>query len=442
LVAGAGLAGLSAAYHADGAVHVLDRADVVGGTARSHTVGGFTFDVTGHLLHLHDPYTQAWIPRLLGDNLVSCRRDARIYAQGVLTPYPFQANLYGRSPRVIRDCLDGLRRSRARWGDRPLEGTLGPGGDSTLTFRDWSRRLFGDGITRHFMAPYNRKLWGVSVDDLRPDWCGSFVPVPTLEEVEAGAHRVHRKAFGYNASFLYPKRGGIQVLAEALAREVNARRGKEIRLGVSLDKVLWKKRQARLGDGSVMPYRRLISTLALPELVKRLDPFPEELAAPLARLRWTTVMCLNVGVARSRISPASWIYFPEKSFPFYRVGFPMNFTPHVAPRGCSSMYVEVSYRPGTEPTDTAGRTRLFRRVREGLLRAGIVRSTDTYPVVQFLPIRYAYVIYDAYRTAAVATILDWLDRRAAADSIGRYGGWKYSFMEAALLDGKRFAEAL
>lgn len=428
-VAGAGLAGVSCAYHLKQPPIVFDRESRVGGTASSVSVGGFTFDFTGHLLHLHHPYTRSLVRRLLRGNYVECVRRAWIHSHGVQTPYPFQANLYGLPLSVVRDCIDGVRSARARYGDRPFaQGSPSP------NFKEWSLRLFGKGISRHFMIPYNEKLWGVPSDSMTPDWCGNFVPVPTLAEVEAGAHRPHRKRFGYNTTFLYPRQGGIQVLAEAFAKKIP-----DLRLGVSLESVDWKRRRVRLSSGETVSYRHLISTLPLPELLRRLDPFPKELVNPLAQLKWTTVLCVNIGVARPKISKASWIYFPEKKFPFYRVGFPMNFTPHVVPRGCSSMYVEVSCRPGAEPSTDAQRESLFRQIRRGLLAAGILKTDDTFPVVHFAPIRYAYVIYDAHRAAALNIIFPWLKEKAGALSIGRYGAWKYSFMEEAILDGRAAA---
>jgi protoporphyrinogen oxidase len=431
VVAGAGLAGLSCAHHLRSPYQLFDREKRPGGTARSLEVGGFTFDFTGHLLHLHHPYTQALVRRLLRGNWVESIRKAWIHSHGVLTPYPFQANLHGLPVHVVRECVAGVRAARQRFGDHPLEGA-GP-----LHFRAWCQRLFGDGISRHFMIPYNEKLWGVSSKTMTPDWCGQFVPVPSLAEVEAGAFRPHTKRFGYNTSFLYPRRGGIQALAESFARSLPG-----LRLGEPIEAVEWKQRQVVLSSGERVPYRHLVSTLPLPELLKRLDPFPARLREPLEKLRWTTVMCVNIGVARPRISKASWIYFPEKKYPFYRVGFPMNFTPHVVPRGCSSMYVEVSYRPGTEPSTDAGRARLFADIRRGLLTAGILHPQDSFPVLHFAPIRYAYVIYDDQRSVVLKTIFDWLKQKAGALSIGRYGGWKYSFMEEALLDGRAAAAAV
>ena len=39
-----------------------------------------------------------------------------------------------------------------------------------------------------------------------------------------------------------------------------------------------------------------------------------------------------------------WLYFPDGDTPFYRVGFPSNFSDDVAPAGTGSMYVEIGLR--------------------------------------------------------------------------------------------------
>ncbi|MGQ0644071.1 MAG: protoporphyrinogen/coproporphyrinogen oxidase [Elusimicrobiota bacterium] len=416
---------MSAAHHLGGRGALFEREKEPGGTARSYSVDGFTFDHTGHLLHLHNDYTKKLVRRLLRGNVFECRRDAWIFSQGVYTRYPFQANLYGLPQPVIEDCVAGLWEARRRYGAEPLKS------DKPLNFEEWCQRLFGAGISKHFMIPYNRKLWTVPPAEMTPEWCGSFVPQPKLEEVLAGALTDQTTAFGYNVSFLYPRRGGIQRLAQGLAEGLPG-----VRLGAALEKVDWRNRSALFSTGERASYSRMISTIPLPELLKRLDPFPEEIRADFERLRWTSVLNINVGVKRPKISNKSWIYFPEKKFVFYRVGFPMNFTPHVVPEGCSSMYVEIAHRPG----ETLSRESAWRRVRRGLEAAGVLKRGDAFPVVSFLPIRYAYVIYDENRGPALRNIFSWLER-AGIVGIGRYGAWKYSFMEEAILDGKAAAEA-
>ena len=61
VVLGAGLAGLSAAFHLQDHldVVVLEREDRPGGLCRSIIKDGFTFDLTGHLLHLRRPEIKA-----------------------------------------------------------------------------------------------------------------------------------------------------------------------------------------------------------------------------------------------------------------------------------------------------------------------------------------------------------------------------------------------
>lgn len=432
VVAGAGLAGISAARHLGPYPSILvDREKEVGGTARSVVVDGFTFDHTGHLLHLHNDYTRRLVRKLLKGNVVERQRDAWVFSHGVFTRYPFQANLNGLPRDVVEECYAGLWAARRTYGEEPLNA------GHPLSFREWCERLFGRGITDHFMEPYNSKLWTVPTETMTPEWCGMFVPRPRLEDVLSGALEENRAAFGYNTSFLYPKTGGIQALARAFAEGLP-----DVRLGTSLDKILWRDRRVVLSSGEELPYAHLVSCLPLPELLKRLDPFPPELQEPLDRLRWTSVLCLNLGVKRAGISEKSWVYFPEKEFPFYRVGFPMNFTSSAVPAGCSSMYVEVSHRPGEGYDSPASRAALLKKVRAGLEKAGILKKSDELGVAHFLPIKYAYVLYDVHRTPSAGFLLEWLKDKARCSSIGRYGAWKYSFMEEAILDGKKTAEDL
>jgi len=58
-----------------------------------------------------------------------------------------------------------------------------------------------------------------------------------------------------------------------------------------------------------------------------------------------------------------------------------------------------------------------------------------------LRIPVAYVTYDENRTAYTTKILRWLEAHRAY-SIGRFGGWKYSYMEEAILEGKATADKI
>lgn len=428
LILGGGLAGLSTAYHL-GRLGVRSRlvaeAEAApGGTAGSVAKDGFLFDHTGHLLHLHDPYGTKLILELLGDNVAVLERRAWIRSHGVDTRYPFQANTRGLPPAAVADCVAGFLETVRR--PRPLP--------ANPDFLSWCRATFGDGITRRFMRPYNEKLWRTPLSRMTTEWQGRFVPKPSAAEVLYGALADQNKLFGYNATFRYPVRGGIQVLPDALAARLEPG---VLRLGARVEAVDLREKAARIAGLGEVRYERLVNTLPLVDFLDLAAPLPAGVKAARRRLRYNTVWNLNLGIARPDVTDKHWIYFPERKYPFYRVGCSSNFSPNVAPRGHSSLYVEVS-RPGGTRVDVPA---LERSVMRGLRECGLLRRGDEVSARAWMPIKVGYVVYDFARTPAVAEIMGHL-ASVGADSVGRYGGWKYSFMEETILDGKRCAERL
>src|SRR5262245_45980301 len=92
VIVGGGLAGVSAGYHlSEHDPVVLEKETRIGGLCRSFTQDGFTFDCTGHLIHLKTPYAKELISRILPDAFNAHERQASIYSKCTTTPYPFQA---------------------------------------------------------------------------------------------------------------------------------------------------------------------------------------------------------------------------------------------------------------------------------------------------------------------------------------------------------------
>ena len=70
LIIGAGLAGLSTAYHlGDRSYRVIEKEKEAGGLCRSYKKDGFTFDMTGHLLHFRQAAIKALVEGLLDGRL-------------------------------------------------------------------------------------------------------------------------------------------------------------------------------------------------------------------------------------------------------------------------------------------------------------------------------------------------------------------------------------
>jgi len=421
VILGAGLTGLSTAYHLERLgtdYSVYEKEPRVGGLCRSEVIQGFTFDYAGHLLHFRDEYARDLVLRLLGENLVKKERNSSIYSKGVYSRYPFQSNLYGLPLSTKLDCLIGLARAKARK----------PEGESQ-DFEAWVYSNFGAGIARHFLIPYNSKLWRTNLNQITPDWTGRFVPQVTLREALRGAFRGRGGEKGYNVLFYYPKAGGIEALPLSLASGL-----KGINLGREAFRIDWKRRRLEFADGSKEEYAVLVTSIPLPELVRILDEAPRWLYEKGRLLRWVGVIEVNLGIERPRISDKHWLYVPEAEFVFYRVGFPMNFSASVVPAGKGSIYAEVSYREQVADTEE-----LVARVIQDLYEMGVLSRTDKVCLAKALDLKYAYVLYDHNYGEARGELLSWLESQHIY-SIGRFGGWKYSTMEDAILEGKEIAE--
>lgn len=425
VIVGGGLAGLSAAYEAKkrGLPHLLfEREARVGGLVRSERQQGFVFDYTGHLLHLKEERTKALVLKELGlqDDFVVVKRNAWVYSHGVYTRYPFQANLYGLPAPVIHECLEGLLHAKA-----PKPKFKG-----VESFEDWNLRTLGRGIYKHFMEPYNTKLWGVHPSEMTVEFQGRFVPKPSLRQIVEGALSDTGRPIGYNASFLYPKRDGIETLTRGFARQVAAHLNHE---AVGLD---LKAKEIRFSNGRRQHYRKLISSLPLPRLIAILQSKPKEIAKAASRLRASSVLNVNFGIQGRNVSDKHWIYVPETKLPFYRVGFYHNFSKLLAPLGCSSVYAEMSYS-AERPLD---KKKAPARVRDGLIAMGILKPKDKIAVTWVADIPGAYVVYDRERTENVKKIQAFL-RSEGIISTGRWGNWEYAAMEDAIWQGAEAVHA-
>jgi UDP-galactopyranose mutase len=175
----------------------------------------------------------------------------------------------------------------------------------------------------------------------------------------------------------------------------------------------------------------------LDELLQRIEPLPDAIKDLPNSLRYVSVININLGVKRERISDFHWIYYPEPAYLFYRVGFLSNFSPHVAPKGTSSIYVEISYLPSHPPS--------IDRVREetlsSLIACGVLRADDEIVAEKTLIIKHAYVIYDLFRYQHLSSLIQFL-RSKHIYPIGRYGSWEYATIEEAILQGREVAQKL
>lgn len=421
VIIGAGLAGLSAAYHMKKKVRLLEAGQRIGGECATDHVNGYHFDKAGHLLHMRDRSIKQLVDKLLPGKLKFIKRDARIRIGDAECRYPFQSNLYHLpAEQKYAALLDYLKAAASSSGKKIND------------FDTWCRASFGDTITELFLKPYNEKLWTVSTTELTLDWMGAYVPKPDVKRVVDGTFDDLEEGGGYNAGFYYPQKGGIDLLAHALAEKINAPE-----LNSRVTSIDLKNKILSVNGETTIAWNRLISSMPLPALVAALHHPPQRVLNAMKQLSWNSVMVINLGIKRADIHQAHWLYFPEKTYGFYRIGFPGNFG-KVGPKGRTAMYIEVGLQAGT---GWDKRRQIAARVRRDLIKSKLLNKSDVVETehIQYIP--YAYVIHDKAYGKSRKVLLDYFEKHGV-DCIGRWGNWNYSAMEDALIAGKEAAKKL
>jgi len=379
-------------------------------------VNGFTFDYDGHLLHFKKRYTSNLVKSLIGSKLVKHQRSAWVYIYDRFIRYPFQGNLHNLPAPIIKDCLVGLL-------DTAKDGDLHK---KDPTFLDWINHSFGKGIARHFMIPYNTKFWTLPPEKLNYDWVYGFVPVPSLRQIIDGSIEENRKMFGYNAQFLYPEKGGINQVPRALAGQT-----RNIHTDCEVTGIDTVRKKIRFASGEEEKFDYLISAIPLPQISRLIKNLPDKVKSAFSKLKWNSIFNLNLGVEGKVLPGVHWVYFPEKEFCYFRVGFPHNFSSDLVPAGNSSLYIEVSYSENKR----IDKTNIIRHIKEDLKKANILNPKCKIHAQDSNDIKYGYPIYDRNYRDSRQEIIRFL---SAYDILpcGRFGSWRYMSMEDCILDGK------
>ncbi len=455
LILGGGITGLSLGWGLEEQKRpyvIVEKESNPGGLCRSVHLevrgkGFFHFDLAGHVLHLRSPEIKtrlapflkrcgelerrAWIymagrPRPLwgAPRLRRGSPPAAGTSSGRLVPYPFQAHIAQLSPAMAEECLVGFLKA---WVHPPSRRGASAGEAYPPTFDQWVTESFGEGIAKYFMRPYNKKLWTVPLDRMTCEWMGRFVPRPSVEDIAKGFITRQTTVMGYNPVFFYPKEGGIEALVKWMRGRLAPR---NLHTGAEVVEVNPGRREVVLANGEHQPYERLFSTLPLPRLVKSIKASPPAVRQAARRLTCNSLMVLYLALDHPVESDRHWVYMPEEEFPFYRVGFPSNLTPHNAPAGCGSLLVECAVSR-LEKVDVE---RWSTEVIEHLVKLGWIRSRASVLKHEAVRLPQAYVIFDRHRTKAVHVIQEYL-KSVGIVSVGRYGAWEYSSIEDNIRTG-------
>ncbi len=281
----------------------------------------------GHWIFGGDPAVLQFIRSLAPCGTYERRSAVYFRRRDLYVPYPLQNHLRFLSPQERVQAL--------------VEMTHPGGPDTTMSL--WLDRHFGRTLGGIFFQPFN-DLYTAGLSAVIAPQDGYKSPLDFGLALR-GAFEAPPEV-GYNVKYLYPREG-----LDALARRMADRC--EIHYGKRAVKIRTADRAVEFADGSTVHYDRLLSTLPLNHTLEMCDVNPHVEPDP-----YTSVLVLNIGAVRGVRCPAEhWLYNPDASSGFHRVGFYSNvdalFLPKSARASGSkvSIYVERAFRGGQRPTE-------------------------------------------------------------------------------------------
>jgi len=409
-ILGGGISGVALArmLAADGhRVVVLEKAERPGGLCKSRSASGFTFDEAGgHILFSKDKRVLQWQLERCGGEAQTVRtvRNTKIRWHDRWVPYPFENGVGHLTKEAIVDCLAGYVEAYA--GRRA-------GAPCPANFGDWISWRLGPGFARHFMVPYNEKVWKCDLRAMASDWVAGRVPEAPIADILRSAIGLQTEGYTHQSVFWFPRHGGF----EAMVKGAVLGGGFDLQCGISVRRVE-RRGTSFFVDGE--PFDLVVNTAPLPLIEPCIAEIPGEIRAEIRALRPISLVNVMIGVRLDEPLPdLSWVYlpFPDQG-PTNRVTYYSNYSPHNAPPGHGSFLAEVTHRGELRP-DAAW----LREMMSGLERAGILRREQVV-LTEWCNNEFAYIDQNLEFSARIERVRKWFDASGYI-TFGRFGRYEY-----------------
>jgi protoporphyrinogen oxidase len=426
VVLGSGMAGFGAAHrlHAEGITPAMyDKNSYHGGhTASFRFESGFLFDLGPHISFSKDPRIQQLFAESVNQEYETVQISLNNYWNGYWPKHPVQLHLHGLPEDTIVKVINDFVESRNA-PDQPIHN-----------YADWLYASFGKTFAEQFPMRYTRKYHLTPAENMSTDWLGPRIYRPSLEEVLRGALSATAPDVHYITHFRYPKEGGFINYLKKFVPMGNLNLNHEV---VAIDP---KSKTVTFANGHVAKYDGLVSSVPLPEMIRMIKGAPQDVIAASQLLACSTCVLVNIGVNREDLSNAHMTYFYDEDICFTRLGFPHMLTAANAPKGTGNIQAEVYFSSKYKPLTTSPDA-LIEPVIRDLRKCGLLRENDQVLFKNAMLLKYANIIFDLDRAAALKTVHAYLDDLGIA-YCGRYGDWGYMWTDESFISGEKAADRL
>lgn len=414
LIIGGGISGLTLANYTTDYL-IIEECSSLGGYAKTFYVKDYIWDYAGHFFHFKtDEFKKMFIESMPTDEYITKEKNTHIYFDNKLIDYPFQTNIHELSKEKMIDCLYDLFNKTEK--------------DNYDNFLDMLYGKFGKSITEMFLKPYNEKLYATDLTNLDVTAMGRFFPYANIKEIISNMK--NKSNSSYNQTFMYPKKGAGKII-EILCSNIDKNK---VLLNTKVTSIDKDKKEVTLSNGEKITYSNLINTIPFNKFLRLFNN--TEYTKFSNELSYNKVLVFNLGFNKKSTFTSDWIYFPDKTINFYRVGFYDN----ILSSDKLSMYIEIGFSKDYNIDENTINIELTKTL-ENLKKCNIIDDTFNLIAYNFIIMDPAYVHINNSQDKKVKEIINTLEKENIY-SLGRYGKWTYSSMEDAMVDSKELSKKL
>jgi protoporphyrinogen oxidase len=432
LVAGAGPAGLTAAYDLMLRGHapiVFEKDIIVGGHARTSEFKGYRFDMGGHRFFTKIRRVEKIWHDLMGEDMLQVPRLSRIFYNKAFFQYPLK----------IGNVLKGLGLWNSGMIGLSYLYALAFPYREVNTFEEWVVNRFGRRLYETFFKSYTEKVWGIPCSEIGADWAAQRIQGLSVRAALLHAVVGDRsgKAKTLIDQFQYPKLGPGQ-LWERMADAIDAgggavQRQRPVRKILRDGNVITGFLVGNDDDSEVITGTHYIGSMPISIAIRMMDPPPPpEVIEAAAALKHRDFMTICVIVDHPDLFPDNWIYIHEPEVHMGRLQNFKNWSPYMVPDPkMSSLGGEYFVTVGDELWSMADED-LVEMTRREVDQLGIVSADKVLDGVVYRRPN-AYPVYEGDYKRHLLTIEEFFKSFTNLQMVGRSGLHKYNNQDHSML---------
>lgn len=412
VIIGAGPAGIGAGLSLENDCVILEKSDSVGGFSRSININGAIFDFGGHSFHTPFPEVHDLVYNSL--DMYRQTRNAKCFVNNQIISYPFQKNYRSiDDQKVVNECLKGLESVNAGLKKSDFDN-----------FEEFIKSSFGEGISKHFMLPYNRKLWGRDLKRMAADWTGERVAAPEGVNEKFSTSGGKRKPLQADTKVGYPVEGGFEEIFKALGKKL-----KTVEFNTRVQKID-PKTKTIIFDGKYRKYENLISTIPIVDFLKMVEGVPQRIIDCSNRLDHLSMVLGLVVINHTIDTDIQRFYAADREIVSHKTALNHNSSDYLRSLPKHGVMMEIS----EGPEKILHRQDMKQWILDSLLKLEVIKSSNEVESINIQNVKYSYPVPTIDRNEIMGEIKNWLLENDIY-TLGRFGEWAYINSDAAIHRG-------